>query len=102
MLAMTTKLLDDDLAAVRVFRALGDRTRLQIIRMLVEQGELGCGDFGAAFDLSAPALSHHTRVLQECGLITMRKDGPHHFFQVNHEQLARFVPHLASGKELNG
>ena len=89
-----SKLLADELMAVKVFKALGDPTRFQIVRMLVEQEELGCGDFGASFGLSAPALSHHTRVLQECGLITMRKEGPHHFFRLQREQLARFAPSL--------
>ena len=89
-----SKLLADELIAVKVFKALGDPTRFQIVRMLVEQEELGCGDFGASFGLSAPALSHHTRVLQECGLITMRKEGPHHFFRLQREQLARFAPSL--------
>lgn len=89
----------DDLAAVKAFRALGDPTRFQIVRMLIEHGELGCADFGTAFSLSASALSHHTRILQECGLITMRKEGAHHFFRVNHQQVARFAPHLVSSAE---
>lgn len=94
-----TKLVGEDQTAARVFRALGDPTRFQIVRMLLEREELGCGDFTAAFDLSASALSHHTRVLQECGLITMRKEGAHHFFRVNHGQVKRFAPHLASSAE---
>lgn len=99
MAAEMNSLTAGDIAAVKVFKALGDPTRFQIVRMLVEREELGCGDFAATFGLSAPALSHHTRVLQECGLITMRKEGPHHFFRLQREQLARFAPSLVAAPE---
>jgi DNA-binding transcriptional ArsR family regulator len=88
-----------DEQAVKVYRALGDPTRYRIVQMLARAEELGCGDFAEAFKLSAPALSHHTRVLQECGLISMRKEGPHHFFRLRREQLARFAPFLAARAE---
>ncbi len=94
-----TRLSADESTAVKVFKALGDPTRFVMVRMLTEHEELGCADFAAAFRLSAPALSHHTRVLQECGLITMRKEGSHHFFQLQREQLARFAPSLATPLE---
>ena len=63
----------DDGDAVRVFRALGDCTRYKIVRLLVQRGEMGCSELHAAFPLSAPCMSHHTRILQECGLIGLRK-----------------------------
>jgi DNA-binding transcriptional ArsR family regulator len=84
----------DDGSAVRVFRALGDCTRFKIVRLLVERGELGCSELHAAFPLSAPCMSHHTRILQECGLIGLRKDGAYHFFHARVETIRRFSPVL--------
>ncbi|MBI4233745.1 MAG: helix-turn-helix transcriptional regulator [Chloroflexi bacterium] len=86
----------EELEAVKVYKALGDPTRFRIVRMLTERQELGCGDLQGVFGLSAPALSHHTRVLQECGLISMRREGPFHFFRLRPEQLQRFAPALLS------
>jgi DNA-binding transcriptional ArsR family regulator len=84
----------DDATAVRVFRALGDCTRYKMVRLLIERGELGVSDLQAAFPLSAPCLSHHTRILQECGLIGLRKAGAFHFFHPRREMIAVYSPGL--------
>ncbi|MBI4200795.1 MAG: winged helix-turn-helix transcriptional regulator [Chloroflexi bacterium] len=86
------ELAPDELMALKVFRALGDPTRMKIVRMLVERPELGCADLQAASGLSAPALSHHTRILQECGLVAMRREGQFHFFRLRKDLLERFAP----------
>jgi DNA-binding transcriptional ArsR family regulator len=84
----------DDATAVRVFRALGDCTRYKMVRLLIERGELGVADLQSAFPLSAPCLSHHTRILQECGLIGLRKAGAFHFFHPRREMIAVYSPGL--------
>jgi ArsR family transcriptional regulator len=84
----------EDGEAVRVFRALGDCTRYKIVRLLVQRGELGCSELHAAFPLSAPCMSHHTRILQECGLIGLRKDGAYHFFHAREETIRFYCPNL--------
>ena len=84
----------DDGSAVRIFRALGDCTRYKIVRLLIERGELGCSELHAAFPLSAPCMSHHTRILQECGLIGLRKDGAYHFFHARRETIRLYSPTL--------
>ena len=90
----------EDGSAVRVFRALGDCTRYKIVRLLVQRGELGCSELHAAFPLSAPCMSHHTRILQECGLIGLRKDGAYHFFHARAETIRLYTPNLlAEGVE---
>jgi ArsR family transcriptional regulator len=92
------KLPTADLAAIKVCKALGHPTRYRIVRMLTEREELGCGDLMAACGISAPALSHHTRILQECGLITVRREGAYHFFRVEPDMLARYAPGLAPSR----
>ncbi len=78
--------------AVKVFKALGDPTRFRIVQMLLESEERGCADFQAAFRLSPPAMSHHFRILLECGLLVMRKEGPFHHFRLHRERLERLLP----------
>lgn len=91
-----TELSEQEQKVVKVFRALGDPTRFKIVSMLAHREELGCGDLQSVFGLSAPAMSHHTRVLQECGLLSVRKEGPFHFFRLQREQLERLAPGLLS------
>ncbi len=78
--------------AVKLFKALGDPTRYEIICMLLHERELGCGECRERFQLSNPAMSHHYRVLENAGLITARKEGSHIFYRLNIESLEKFVP----------
>ncbi|MDP2661577.1 MAG: metalloregulator ArsR/SmtB family transcription factor [Dehalococcoidia bacterium] len=93
-----SELTSEEAVVVKIFRALGDPTRFKIVRMLAVQEELGCGELQGLFRLSAPALSHHTRVLQESGLLTVRKEGPFHYFRLRRELVERLVPGLVSAR----
>ncbi|OXI39442.1 ArsR/SmtB family transcription factor [Burkholderia aenigmatica] len=55
------------------FAALADPTRRAILARLA-QGEATVGDLAGPFDLSAPAISKHLRVLTRAGLITQGRD----------------------------
>lgn len=57
-----------------MFRALGDPTRRQILRML-SAGDLPAGDIAAAFDMTKPSISHHLAVLRQAGLVRDRRRG---------------------------
>ncbi|HUI31336.1 MAG TPA: metalloregulator ArsR/SmtB family transcription factor [Candidatus Acidoferrales bacterium] len=81
-----------DKRAVKVFKALGDPNRYSILRLLIEKGELSCADFDGKFKLSKPAMSHHYRILENAGLIEVRKEGLHFFMKANSAVLDQFVP----------
>lgn len=55
------------------FTALADPTRRRILELLA-QGERPMGDIAASFDVSAPAISQHLKVLREAGLVAVRVD----------------------------
>ena len=57
-----------------MLKALGDENRLMIVEML-SCGELCACKILARFKISQPTLSHHMRVLCDCGLVTCRKEG---------------------------
>jgi DNA-binding transcriptional ArsR family regulator len=78
--------------AIRIFKALSDATRYQMVRMLLNCNELGCVEFEKAFELSKPAMSHHYRVLENAGLLSSRKEGVYVYFSLDKERLERFVP----------
>ena len=56
-----------------VFAALGDPTRLAIIQRLAE-GEASVQELAEPFDISAPAISRHLKVLEQAGLISRRRE----------------------------
>ena len=61
----------------RVFKALGDPVRLQLLSMIASapDGEICVCDLTPAFDLSGPTISHHLRSLREAGLVTADRRG---------------------------
>jgi ArsR family transcriptional regulator len=81
--------------AIKVFKALSDPTRYEIVRMLVVHMELGCEDFECVFRKSKPAMSHHYRVLENAGLIAYRKDGVRVYYRLERARLDRFVPQFS-------
>lgn len=57
-----------------LFQQLGDPTRLRILWLLCHCDECVC-NIAAAVDMSAPAVSHHLRILKKSGIISSRRDG---------------------------
>ena len=78
--------------AIKVFKALSDPTRYEIVKMLLRDEELGCGDFDCVFGKSKPAMSHHYKVLENAGLVAFRKEGIHVYYRLERERLDTFVP----------
>ena len=52
----------------QTLNALSDPTRRQIVNMLAEKS-LSAGEIGKTFEISAPALSRHLRILRRSGLV---------------------------------
>ena len=66
-----------------VFTALADPTRLKIIEMIALRGRLSSGDIGDHFDISAPAISQHLKVLREAGLVIVETKGQQRIYSLN-------------------
>lgn len=60
--------------AAKLFRGLGDPTRLAILRHLATE-ELRVTDLVARLDSSQPNVSGHLACLRECGLVADRPEG---------------------------
>ena len=76
-----------------ICKALGDSNRLQIIQMLSDGEKCGC-KLLEAFEITQPTLSHHMKILCECGLVNARKEGKWHHYSINMkvwEQFSDFV-----------
>ncbi len=54
--------------------ALADPTRRRIVELLAQRDRTA-GELVDEFDLSAPAISQHLKVLRDAGLVTTRAEG---------------------------
>lgn len=56
------------------FRALAEPRRRDILRLLAD-GEMSSGEIAAHFEVTGPAISQHLGVLDEAGLVRVRRQG---------------------------
>lgn len=75
---------DDAERAARVFKALGDPTRLRLLSLIAasEEGELCICDLTDPVGLSQPTVSHHMKQLVEAGLATREQRGKWAYYRV--------------------
>ena len=66
--------VEGDLVA-KYFRGLGDPTRLRILALLREEGELSVGELARRLGASQPKLSNHLACLRWCGFLETRRHG---------------------------
>lgn len=64
------------------FRVLGDATRLSILHLLVQRGELNVGEICAALGASQANVSKHLRTLHAAGVVTRRAAGTAAYYSV--------------------
>lgn len=87
----------DERELVRVYRALGEPTRLAIVRLLAQREEMGCAELAGALNLTRPTLSYHTRILEESGLIDVRREGAFRFYRLNRAAVEEWAPAVLKG-----
>lgn len=64
--------------------ALSDPTRLKIVEMLAGK-ELPAGAIASKFDMSAPAISQHLKVLKDAKLVNVRADAQRRLYSLNRD-----------------
>lgn len=85
----------------KIFKALSDPGRLQIIDIL-SCGEKCACDILESFQFTQPTLSHHMKVLMECGLVKARKEGLWSHYSLdttNSNKLALFLMDIITNTE---
>ncbi len=61
-----------------VFQAIADPVRREIIE-IISEGPMNVNAIAEKFEISRPAVSKHIKILRECGLVTIRKEGRERF-----------------------
>lgn len=73
-----------------ICKAIGDANRFAIVHMLADGEKCGC-KLLERFEITQPTLSHHMKILVECGLVNDRKEGKWHHYSLKQETLEQFV-----------
>ena len=75
----------------KYFRALGDPTRVRILELLREHGELSVGALVARLGQSQPKVSNHLACLRWCGFVRTRRDHPTVYYRVADERVTQLL-----------
>ncbi|MBM7871333.1 ArsR family transcriptional regulator [Clostridium pascui] len=85
----------------KIFKALSDSSRLRIIDIL-SCGEKCACDILENFNFTQPTLSHHMKVLIDCGIVQCRKEGLWSYYSLNScncSKLMLFLMNLVTDTE---
>jgi ArsR family transcriptional regulator, repressor of sdpIR and other operons len=76
-----------------MFKALGDKTRREILEMLRKK-DLTAGEIADAFHISKPSISHHLDILRQAKLIASVKEGQFMVYSLNTSEVDEIIKWL--------
>ncbi|MDH4138680.1 MAG: metalloregulator ArsR/SmtB family transcription factor [Anaerolineae bacterium] len=74
----------------KVFTALGNETRLKILRLLLDCDEMCVSDIVKSVGGAASTVAHHLHTLEDAELILNRRHGRSTYYTVRKEELAKY------------
>jgi DNA-binding transcriptional ArsR family regulator len=77
----------DHESRAKIFAALSDSTRLRMIELLAEHGELSGSEIANQLGISLALFCHHSRTLAEAGVIQQRREGQTKYNSLNRDLL---------------
>lgn len=85
--------MTDYKAESKIFAALSEPTRLKILDILSCREMCACSIL-ESLPVSQSTLSHHMKVLMECGLVSGRKDATWMYYTIRPERVAQLQKYL--------
>jgi DNA-binding transcriptional ArsR family regulator len=78
---------------IATLRALGDPTRLEMVRMAALAEEVACTTYLERFAVTKSTISYHVRILRAAGLMRVRKEGQFYYYRLDRRD-DRLLPPL--------
>lgn len=75
----------------RLFRTLGDATRLRILELLIDEGDLHQMEIVRRLGASQARVSEHLACLSWCGFVDTRNEGRKSFYRVSDKRVRSLI-----------
>lgn len=75
----------------RLFNGFANSTRLSILLLLADQGEMKVGELAKELDVPQPRISDHLRCLSWCGYVRDRREGRNAYYSITDERVMEMV-----------
>ena len=86
---------------VKIYKALGEPTRLQIVKILDSKSHMACMDMIDELEINSNStLTHHLKILIDAGLVSVRKEGTYRYYSVSRDLIEKYAPILVQEKVL--
>jgi ArsR family transcriptional regulator len=72
------------------FAALGDTTRLKMLKVIADEELCSC-EVMAALELTQPTTSHHLGILERTGILSSRRNGKWVFYKIANSQVKNLI-----------
>jgi len=73
-----------------LFAALGDATRLKMLKIIADEELCSC-EVMAALELTQPTTSHHLGILERASLLSSRRNGKWVFYKIANSQVKNII-----------
>jgi DNA-binding transcriptional ArsR family regulator len=77
----------------KVIQAITEPRRREILS-LVRDGEMTSSSIASHFEISAPAISQHLKVLEESGLVFVRREGTKRYYRMRREGFSELKQYI--------
>jgi ArsR family transcriptional regulator len=78
----------------RISRALADPRRMEILRRIASEAEVGCAALAGECTVSQPTISHHLKELSQAGLITPRRKAKFCFYRLDRKVWTEYLAEM--------
>ena len=75
----------------RFFNGFANSTRLSILLLLADRGEMKVGDLVNELDAPQPRISDHLRCLAWCGYVRVRREGRNAYYSVTDDRVLEML-----------
>ncbi len=82
---------DMNTARAHLFRALGDMTRLEILKLLDNAGSLSVSEICGRLKKEQNLISHHLGCLKNCGLVKTERNGRSIIYSIKDEKILKLL-----------
>jgi len=87
---MTSKVQDKNKFKAKLFKALSDPVRLDILEFM-RDGEKCVCEIIPHVKLIQPVVSRHLKILKECGVVRAKKDGNRRLYSITDQRIFQII-----------
>ena len=73
------------------FKMLAARSRVQILKLLIENEDLTVEDLATRLEVSVPTVSRHLQLLRMHNLVTFKQDAQTRYYEVSEGEIAKGI-----------